>query len=127
MTGSLREAEAAAAVAVVEEEEEDEEESEGKGEPVAESTTDTHRLAEDFERAVGSIAATADYASTSTGTSTSTATVITADDDDADGVVLLDDHRACARVMGELIERKDPVAVDFEGIALSRTGKMCLA
>ena len=42
-------------------------------------------------------------------------------------VVYLDTAEACAAAMGRMLERKEPVAVDFEGIALSRTGKLCLA
>lgn len=42
-------------------------------------------------------------------------------------VLFLDDPRACADALGPLIERAEPVAVDFEGVALSRTGKLCLA
>ena len=42
-------------------------------------------------------------------------------------VLFLDDPRACADALGPLIDRAEPVAVDFEGVALSRTGKLCLA
>jgi len=42
-------------------------------------------------------------------------------------VVVLDDPRACAEALGILIDIAQPIAVDFEGIALSRTGKLCLA
>lgn len=82
------------------------------------------RLAEDLERVSVAIATT---------TSTTTDADATAN---AEGkkhllrhpeVVLLDNHRACAEALGTLIDRQEPVAVDFEGIALSRTGKLCLA
>ena len=79
-----------------------------------ESTDDAHRLAEDFERGV--------CVTTTTATTTADASSISSTES-----VLLDDPAITARVMGELIERKEPVAVDFEGIALSRTGKLCLA
>jgi exonuclease 3'-5' domain-containing protein 1 len=41
--------------------------------------------------------------------------------------VLLDDAKACAKALGSLIDRAEPVAVDFEGVALSREGRLCLA
>ena len=43
------------------------------------------------------------------------------------GVLLIDSLKKCSEAMGALIDRAEPVAVDFEGIALSREGRMCLA
>ena len=42
-------------------------------------------------------------------------------------VILLDDPEKCADAMRALIAAGEPCAVDFEGIALSRTGALCLA
>jgi exonuclease 3'-5' domain-containing protein 1 len=42
-------------------------------------------------------------------------------------VLLIDSLKTCAEAMGVLIDRAEPVAVDFEGIALSREGRVCLA
>ena len=42
-------------------------------------------------------------------------------------VLLIDSLKTCAEAMGVLIDRAEPVAVDFEGIALSREGRLCLA
>ena len=42
-------------------------------------------------------------------------------------VLLLDDAAACAAHLGPLIAARDPVAVDFEGVALGRSGRLCLA
>jgi exonuclease 3'-5' domain-containing protein 1 len=42
-------------------------------------------------------------------------------------VILLDDPGSCADAMRELIARGEPCAVDFEGVALSRTGAISLA
>ena len=94
-------------------EEEEEDEVEVEAATTDDAAAAVHRLADDLERVVSV-------------TTTSTTTAITTADTDT-AVVLLDDHRSCARAMSELIERKEPVAVDFEGIALSRTGKLCLA
>ena len=41
--------------------------------------------------------------------------------------VLIDSLKTCSEAMGVLIDRAEPVAVDFEGIALSREGRLCLA
>ena len=43
------------------------------------------------------------------------------------GVLLIDSLKKCSEAMGALIDRAEPVAVDFEGIALSREGRLCLA
>ena len=41
--------------------------------------------------------------------------------------MLIDSLKKCSEAMGALIDRAEPVAVDFEGIALSREGRLCLA
>jgi exonuclease 3'-5' domain-containing protein 1 len=41
--------------------------------------------------------------------------------------ILLDTIAECAKHLTVLIDRGDPVAVDFEGVSLSREGRLCLA
>ena len=41
-------------------------------------------------------------------------------------VVVVDDVSTCAKLIGAMIEKGEPIAIDFEGINLCRHGELCL-
>lgn len=88
------------------------------GDALTEDAYEADRLAEDLERVSVSAATSAAF---------TIAVDATPRARHQHEVIVLDTAEACARALGGLIARGDPVAVDFEGIALSRTGKLCLA
>ena len=48
------------------------------------------------------------------------------EEEEEDSVVLIDDVAECKTRLTRLLEEKEPVAVDFEGVDLCRAGKLCV-
>ena len=51
---------------------------------------------------------------------------LSASEEEEDSVVLIDDVAECKTRLTQLLETKEPVAVDFEGVDLCRAGKLCV-
>ena len=51
---------------------------------------------------------------------------LSASEEEEDSVVLIDDVAECKTRLTRLLETKEPVAVDFEGVDLCRAGKLCV-
>ena len=51
---------------------------------------------------------------------------LSASEEEEDSVVLIDDVAECKTRLTQLLEEKEPVAVDFEGVDLCRAGKLCV-